>query len=671
MSQSRQLAAIMFTDIVGYTALMGKDEKKAFALLRRNREIQKPLVKYYSGIWIKELGDGVLASFHTVTDAVFCAAAIHQACNNVEGLKLRVGIHLGEVIFENNDVFGDGVNIASRLQAMASPGSTWVSEAVYKNLVNKKEISSEFVKEEFLKNVSEPVKVYEISVREIPGYLPGDIKSYQRLARGSQTVKSKKAIYITAIIVLAGFIASYFLFFGGRFKSAPTNESSTEKSIAVLPFVNISDDPKQEYFSDGLTEELIDMFTRIPGLQVTGRTTSFAYKGKNADLRTIGKTLGVDYLLAGSVRKSGNKIRITVQLVKASNGMHLWSESFDKEMDNILEVQDQISASVRDALKVTLLNKDTYAAKRKINPEAYNDFLKGRYHYERRYSPGYNENAITWFKEAIKKDSTFSLPWAYLSMCYWRQASNAVQPEFIEAKRAALKALSLEPGSAIALVNVSVIEDGEYNFSDALKKMKTALELEPENPYVLRNACRLYSILGKHDTSVLYGKKALEKDPIQNVAMYYLARAYFFSGNDKEAANIIRKLKSLPDHSANREYSEILIKENNLDEAFKEAQKEMEAALQLFEYAVFYSKSKNKTETENALQHLTENYFKQPYLVALAYAETDNPEKALDWLEKSFAVKSKELVFINAEPAFKGLSGSERFQRLIHQMKFP
>ena len=180
MSQTRQLAAIMFTDIVGYTALMGNDERKAFELLKKNREIQKPLIAHYNGRWIKELGDGALASFHTVTDAVFCAASIHQACNNIDGLQLRIGIHLGEVIFENNDVFGDGVNIASRLQAMASIGSTWVSEAVYKNLVNKKEITSEFIKEEHLKNVTEPVRIYEITVKEIPAYLPDNIKAYKK-----------------------------------------------------------------------------------------------------------------------------------------------------------------------------------------------------------------------------------------------------------------------------------------------------------------------------------------------------------------------------------------------------------------------------------------------------------------------------------------------------------
>src|SRR5688572_1813081 len=161
MSSTRQLAAIMFTDIVGYTALMGKDERKAFDLLKVNREIQKPLIKQYQGIWIKELGDGVMASFHTVTDAVFCAAAIHQATSTVDGLQLRIGIHLGEVIFENNDVFGDGVNIASRLQAIANPESIYVSKAVHNSISNKKNFQTRFVNEERLKNVKEPARMYK------------------------------------------------------------------------------------------------------------------------------------------------------------------------------------------------------------------------------------------------------------------------------------------------------------------------------------------------------------------------------------------------------------------------------------------------------------------------------------------------------------------------------
>ena len=166
MASTRQLAAIMFTDIVGYTALMYEDEEKAMRLLEKNRDIQKPLVEQYGGKWIKEVGDGVLASFLSVMDAVSCACSINQACEKVEGLRLRIGIHLGDVVFENNDVFGDGVNIASRLQALAPVGSIWISEAVYKNVSNKKEIRTQFVREEMLKNVKEPVRIYEVRTED-------------------------------------------------------------------------------------------------------------------------------------------------------------------------------------------------------------------------------------------------------------------------------------------------------------------------------------------------------------------------------------------------------------------------------------------------------------------------------------------------------------------------
>src|ERR1700686_5105962 len=164
MSQSRQLAAIMFTDIVGYTALMGEDEQKAFEVLRKNRQLQQPIVKQFNGTWIKELGDGVLASFQTVTDAVACANKIQQACSDIHDLKLRIGIHLGEVVFEDNDVFGDGVNIASRLQALAPIGGIYISEAVFRNIENKKGMETEFVKEEILKNVKHPVKIYQLKI---------------------------------------------------------------------------------------------------------------------------------------------------------------------------------------------------------------------------------------------------------------------------------------------------------------------------------------------------------------------------------------------------------------------------------------------------------------------------------------------------------------------------
>src|SRR5688572_4782646 len=341
MSSSRQLAAIMFTDIVGYTALMGRDEKKAFEVLRRNREIQKPFIKHYNGVWIKELGDGVLASFRTVTDAVFCAAAIHEACNKIDGLQLRIGIHLGEVIFENNDVFGDGVNIASRLQAMASPGSTWVSEAVYKNLVNKKEISSEFIKEEHLKNVTEPVKVYEITVKEIPGFLPDNVKAYKEQNRTGSSLKKKKLI-IPAFILFIVLLAAYFIFF--KIPSAPVAADGTtpEKSIAVLPFVNMSGDKEQEYFSDGITEDIITHVSKISDLKVIARTAVMQYKATKKTVQQIGEELNVSTILEGSVRREGNQIRVVAQLINSKTNEHLWADTYDEELTEIFKIQSKV-----------------------------------------------------------------------------------------------------------------------------------------------------------------------------------------------------------------------------------------------------------------------------------------------------------------------------------------
>ena len=247
MHSSRQLAAIMFTDIVGYTALMGSNEQKAFELLNKNRQIQRPVIEEFNGKFIKELGDGILASYNTVTDAVYAAIKIQEKCNAVKDFQLRIGIHLGEVIFENDDVFGDGVNIASRIQSAARPGSIYLSESVYNNISNKHDINARFVKQETLKNVKDPVRIYEIITRQVAETPEPELKE--------------------------------------KPKQAP------QKSIAVLPLLNMSNDPEQDYFCDGITEEIINALAQLNNLRVIARTSVFSFKSKNLDVKEIGKTL--------------------------------------------------------------------------------------------------------------------------------------------------------------------------------------------------------------------------------------------------------------------------------------------------------------------------------------------------------------------------------------------
>jgi adenylate cyclase len=337
MAQSRQLAAIIFTDIVGYTALMGEDEQKAFELLRRNRQIQQPIIKKFNGSWIKEIGDGVLASFLTVTDAVLCATEIQKACTDINDLKLRIGIHQGEVVFEDNDVFGDGVNIASRLQALAPIGGIWVSESVYKNISNKKEIRTKFICEEVLKNVREPVRVYEI------------------ITYNSEPEHSDL-----------------------------TSQSSTkklfEKSIAVLPFVNMSNEPDQEFFSDGLTEEIITDLSRLEKLLVISRSSIMTFKGTHKKIKEIANEVNVRYILEGSVRKSGNNLRITAQLIDAFTDGHLWAGKYNGTMEDVFEIQEKVSRSIVEALDLKLTNEEnSHLTKHPIqNVQAYECYIRAR-----------------------------------------------------------------------------------------------------------------------------------------------------------------------------------------------------------------------------------------------------------------------------------------------------
>ncbi|HZJ58727.1 MAG TPA: adenylate/guanylate cyclase domain-containing protein, partial [Chitinophagaceae bacterium] len=251
--------------------------------------------------------------------------SIQEICNGEREFQLRIGIHLGEVIFENGDVFGDGVNVASRIQALASPGTTWVSEIVFRNIENKRGISTDFIKETTLKNVQYPVKIYQL--------------------RSEKEIQNR--IFSTQTII--------------------------EKSIAVLPFVNMSGDPDNEYFCDGLSEELLNVLAKVDGLKVASRTSSFLFRGKGTDITEIGNKLKVATVLEGSVRKSGNRLRITAQLINATDGYHLWSERYDRNLEDIFDIQDEISLAILNALKVKLLGDEKAEVLKRYtgNTEAY------------------------------------------------------------------------------------------------------------------------------------------------------------------------------------------------------------------------------------------------------------------------------------------------------------
>jgi adenylate cyclase len=477
----RQLAAIMFTDIVGYTSLMGADEEKAFDLLNRNRQIQKPLISQYNGTWIKELGDGVLASFSTASDAVTCAISIQQKCLQVPDLSLRIGIHLGEVVFEDGDVFGDGVNIASRLQAIAPIGGIWISEAVHKNVFNKRDIDSTFVKEELLKHVAEPIRIYEVDVTK-------EIK--QSFVNNNRISSS--------------------------YKIPP-------KSIAVLPFINMSNDPEQDYFSEGMAEEILNSLAHLQDLKVAGRTSSFQFKGKNLDLIEIGRKLHVSNVLEGSVRKQGNILRVTAQLIKVEDGFHLWSERYDRNMDDIFAIQDEIAFAITEKLKITLLENDrekitkTYTG----NTDAYDLYLKGRFYISRR-GPSIL-TGIKCFKEAIELDSDFALAYAGYADALSLTASYAlVHPKTVipKVKEIAEKAIALDPEQSEPYCSLGFYYTFfERNWKEAKKNFLTSIKLNPFHTqthywYGLDYLCW---VEGDFKEGEKHGLKAIQLEPLSAI----------------------------------------------------------------------------------------------------------------------------------------------------------
>ncbi len=475
MPQTRHLAAIMFTDIVSYTALMGKDEQLAFELLVKNRELHKPIIEQFKGRWIKELGDGVMASFNIVSDAVNAAIKIQEGCNLAKDYQLRIGIHLGEVVFENDDIFGDAVNIAARIQSFAKPGCIYVSESVHHNIANKIDIQSSFVKEESLKNVKEPIKIYEVMT-------------------ASFTKNSLAEIKEKVII-------------------------QEENSIAVLPFANMSSDPEQEYFSDGISEEIINMLAQVPNLKVAGRTSAFSFKGKNQDLRFIGTQLNVNHILEGSVRKSGNKLRITAQLIKVADGYHLWSEKYDRELEDIFDIQDEIALAILNVIKIKLLGTDKKAVLKKYtdNPEAYQLYLQGRFHYNRwAGADGYNK-AIEYYNEAIKLEPAYVLAYTGLAACYlnlWffsHLSPEESLPKMIDATTHSLELDDNIAESHLSLARMKFWYD--WDFVGAEREFIRAIDLNPNNAEAHEQYGMMLGIIEKTNEALTQAKIAYELEP--------------------------------------------------------------------------------------------------------------------------------------------------------------
>jgi TolB-like protein len=619
-----------------------------------------------------------------VTDAVFCAAAIHQACSKTEGLQLRIGIHLGEVIFENNDVFGDGVNIASRLQALASPGSTWASEAVYKNLVNKKEISSEFVKEETLKNVSEPVKVYEITVKEIPGYLPDNIKAYQKQVRAVKPVK-KKTIYVAAFTILTGLITAYLLFLNKQTNQTDVKKANTEKSIAVLPFRLISSDSGLVWLSDGFTEELTSSIAGISDLKVKSPTTMLQYKSSNKSIKQIGEELNVANVIDGSIQKEGNNIIINARLINPFTEEIIRNFPFRKDASEIKSIYSEVAQQVADVLNVTLTSEEKKRLQQtvKVDPEVYNLYLQGIY-YIKRLSYEDALKAIGFFDKALEKDHDYAPALTGKAWGIFNQEwSGAITRE--KAVREVLpllkKAISIDSTLSLAYSVygwLSIIND--WNLNEAEKQFLRAYQIDPGDDIAISGLMFTYLYGGNPKES----QKWWETGKATSPKSWWIDAGYgmtlYFLGKTPEA---IKHQKDCIEKYGHFLFYDKLGWIYSLTGQNKEAIELLEKELKDFNFrfpsslawlAVSYYNSGNKPKTQEILNEMEKMVIEKKMNVAVhlaaAYSYIGEKEKSLNMLDKAYQLKDMDMIWLKEYPHFKPIHIVARYQEMLKKVGF-
>lgn len=516
----RRLAAILAADLVGYSRMMGEDEMGTISALREVWEtLFNPSVAEHSGRIVKTMGDGVLVEFASAVDAVTCAVAIQTALAEFNALRdgrppmrFRVGLNLGDILIDGADILGDGVNVAARLEAQAPVGGLLVSDSIHTQVKGKVGVTFEDAGELGLKNIAAPVRAWRWGGK------------------------------------------------GGAVTVAPPKLPEAGPSIAVLPFDNMSGDPEQEYFSDGISEDIITDLSKIGGLMVIARNSSFAYKGKAPDIRVVGRELGVTSVLEGSIRKGGNRVRITAQLIDARNGAHLWADRYDRDLTDIFEVQDEVTKRIVEALRVALKPAEVAllaeASTRSV--EAHDLFLRGREHLLRPTKSAKTfAQAVADFQKAIEVDPGYSLPYSGLGMAYTHDFMNhwsgTEDPLSLAGHFAAL-GVEKGPNEPFAHYVLGVVKLWKRDPQAARALEERALALSPNFSPALGALGLVEVYLGLPLEATAHIRRGMLLDPgFAHQSLHFLGLAQFMAGDLAAAADSFReRIRMSPDTDLSR-----------------------------------------------------------------------------------------------------------------------
>lgn len=524
----RRLAAIMFTDIVGYTALAQRNEAAAMNLLNEHRTAVRPLFIKHNGKEVKTIGDAFLVEFNSALEAVRCAFDIQQSLRDLNGgrpaekqVQLRVGIHLGDVIHSEGDVYGDAVNVASRIEPLANPGGISISEQVYDQVKNKLEFPMASLGKKELKNVGDAIEVFRV------------VLPWERQDTASQVLDKCR--------------------------------------VAVLPFANMSPDPNDEYFADGMTEELIDRLAQVKGLEVIARTSVMSYKKKEKRVSEIARELEAGSVVEGSVRKAGNRVRVTAQLINGITQGHLWSSHYDGNLDDIFAVQSEIAEKVAGQLQVQLVANDRQVLGQHAtaNTEAYTRYLRGK-EFLRKQDETSLRKALSLFEEAVKLDSSFARAHSELAVCYLALANMGYEPwesAIARAKPPLKKALELDPNHAEAHSTLSFLLFSEDDMVASEEEARKAIEISPSLAEAYDVLSNVEAVKGNPEESVRLTETCYHLDPIRPKYIADLGCAYFYSGRETEALNHWKKTAEPPNVGSFKMMAEYYLWKGDVDEA--------------------------------------------------------------------------------------------------------
>ncbi len=638
VADNRLLAAILFADIAGYTALMQEDEQEAVRKLKRFRAGIEQIVPEHSGRIVQFYGDGCLLIFQSVLNAVRCSIALQEAFMADPSVPVRMGAHQGEVILEDENIYGSSVNLAARVESMSVPGAVLISEKIQDEIRNRPDIATISLGHFDFKNVQEPMQVFA-------------------LQRDGLAVPEQGEIT-------------------GKFK-----DQNRQQSIAVLPFENRSSDPEQEYFSDGISEEIIYGLAQVENLKVAGRASSFVFKGSGQAPVEIAKQLQVEKVLTGSVRTLGKRVRVGVQLINGSDGFEIWTKRYDRQVEDIFGIQDEIADQVVGALKINLLGhrkKQPLIRHRTEAVEAYRLYLQGRSYLDQRT---HVDAALACFEEALAIDPDFADAHTSIAYAYFYRVvfgNYAPRLGFPKAEAAVQAALQLDPHVAEAQTMYGLVRFYyHYQWDEAQAHYERALVLQPNLADTYRVKAYYHSMILQLEEAVQCAEKAHQIEPMSFNNIISLADIYYRARRYAEAVQVLIPLVAkYPLHRMAREMlgtcHYLLGDMDRAREAFA-GSTEMPVTIHLYSAArfVFALQDGQQALFDQYLAHLhamQERIWISPTAFALAYFARGDIPKALAYYDEALAQKDPGLIYVNVDPLWARFRGLAQVQEILQRI---